>query len=113
MARKDVMPPPQAADAARILGQQIRIARIRRGWTAASLAARIGVSPTTIAAVEAGAPGTAIGTVFHAATMTGVPLFGTDDRAELARMRHSGEQILALIKQRAWSPIPDDDGSDF
>lgn len=104
---------PAAQDALVVLGQQIRTARVKRGWTAANLAARIGVSPTTVTAVEAGTPGTAAGTVLNAAVMTGVPLFGTDDPFELVRLRRSGEQMLALIKQRVYVSTADDDGSDF
>lgn len=95
---------PAAADAARVLGQQIRMARHERGWTATSLAERLGVSPVTVRAIESGAPGTAIGTVLTAAVLTGVPLFGVEDKAELARMRLRGEERLALIGKRVRTP---------
>lgn len=91
---------PAARDALAVLGTQIRLARRDRGWTAAELASRLGVSPPTVHAIESGAPGTAIGTVFNAALLVGVPLFGVDDWAELARMRRRGEERLALIPSR-------------
>ncbi len=45
----------------------------------------------------------AIGTVFSAATVLGVPLFGADDD-ELARMRRRGEERIALIPSREYQP---------
>lgn len=77
--------------------------------TAAELAARVGVSERTILAAEAGAPGTAIGTVLTAAVFAGVPLFGVTDRAELARMRLRGEERLALLPSRVYHLRGDDD----
>ena len=44
-----------------LLGERIRLARVRRGWTGAELAERAGVSRNTISALERGSPGTAIG----------------------------------------------------
>ncbi|WP_166347347.1 helix-turn-helix transcriptional regulator [Phytoactinopolyspora limicola] len=100
MARKVVSPLPATSDALGVLGNQVRIARHDRGWTVAELAARVGVSSPTVLAIESGAPGTAIGTVFNAAFLVGVPLFGVEDRAELARMRRRGEEHIALIPSR-------------
>lgn len=104
MARRSIAMMPAAADAVRVLGQQVREARHERGWTAADLAHRLGISPVTVRAIESGAPGTAIGTVLNAAVLVGVPLFGVEDKAELARMRHRGEERLALIGKRVRSP---------
>lgn len=61
-----------------MLGGQIRAGRIRRGWTVNALAERVGVSKPTIVKVERGDPGVAIGTVFEAAILVGVPLFHVD-----------------------------------
>ncbi|MEI2779426.1 MAG: helix-turn-helix domain-containing protein [Tetrasphaera sp.] len=109
MPRRTIAPLPEANEALRILGSQIRQARHGRRWTAADLAARLGVSQPTVLALEAGAPGTAIGTVLNAAVLTGVPLFGTEDRAELARMRRRGEERLALIGSRVRPEKVDED----
>lgn len=100
MARKTISPLPATSDALGVLGNQVRIARHNRGWTVAELAARVGVSPPTVLAIESGAPGTAIGTVFNVALLVGVPLFGIEDRTELARMRRRGEEYIALIPSR-------------
>ncbi len=109
--RIDLM--PAAADAVTILGQQIRQARQARGWTAADLAARAGVSNPTLLAIENGAPGTAIGTVLNVAAIVGVPLFGITDPVELARMRRRGEDIAALLPSRVYRRGPDMPDDDF
>lgn len=113
MARVRVSPRRGAADAAAVLGQQIKAARVERGWTAHELAARIGVDRRTVAAIEAGDPGTSLGNVLNAADIVGVPLFGAEDRAELARLRREGRERLALLPTRVDKPRnrvePDDD----
>jgi transcriptional regulator with XRE-family HTH domain len=65
-----------AAEVVRILGESIRAARLRRGWSVAALAERAGVTAQTITRIERGAPGVAIGTVFEAAHLAGVDLYG-------------------------------------
>ena len=85
MARIRVSPRRGAADAAAVLGQQIKAARVARKWTATELAERIGVDRRTVAAIEAGDPGVSLGNAFNAADILGVPLFGAETRAELAR----------------------------
>lgn len=90
---------PATVDAARVLGQQIARARRARRWTMAELGERVGVSAPTIASVERGAPGVALGTVFEAATVLGVPLFGAD-APELAVLARRGRDELALLPRR-------------
>jgi len=46
------------------LGQRIRVARIRRGWSVVDLAGKAGVNRNTLTALELGKPGTAIGVCF-------------------------------------------------
>lgn len=46
------------------LGQRIRIARIRRGWSVAELASKAGVNRNTLTALELGKAGTAVGLCF-------------------------------------------------
>lgn len=46
------------------LGQRIRLARIRRGWSVADLAVKAGINRNTLTALELGKPGTAIGVCF-------------------------------------------------
>ena len=54
--------PPQVSELVAQLGQRIRVARIRRGWSVVELAGRAGVNRNTLTALELGKPGTAIGT---------------------------------------------------
>lgn len=103
MAKRTVVPTRAATDALVTLGMQIRAARHDRNWTAADLGMRIGADPRTITAIERGAPGVSIGTVFSAATTLGVQLFGADDD-ELARLRRRGEERVALIPSREHQP---------
>ncbi|RYC05724.1 helix-turn-helix transcriptional regulator [Nocardioides zhouii] len=113
MARVRVSPRRGAADAAAMLGQQIKAARATRKWTAIELADRIGVDRRTVAAIEAGDPRVSLGNAFNAADILGVPLFGAEDRAELARLRREGRDRLALLPTRVDKPRkraePDDD----
>jgi transcriptional regulator with XRE-family HTH domain len=113
MARIRVSPRRGAADAAVVLGQQVKAARVARKWSAVELAERIGVDRRTVAAIEAGDPGVSIGNAFNAADILGVPLFGAEDRVELARLRREGRDRLALLPTRVDKPRkqaePDDD----
>jgi transcriptional regulator with XRE-family HTH domain len=100
MAKRDVPLAPIVRDALSVLGNLIAIARAERGWTQAALARRAGISPVTISRIEEGMAGTAIGTAFHVANLVGVPIFGIEDRGELARLRRQGEDTLALLPTR-------------
>jgi transcriptional regulator with XRE-family HTH domain len=103
---------PVAADAACVLGQQIRLARHAKNWTAAELAARAAVSRATVSAIEQGSPNPSIGNVLNVAAMAGVPLFGAEDRAQLAMLRRIGQEKIALLPTRVDHPHErDDDGA--
>ncbi|WP_273795211.1 helix-turn-helix domain-containing protein [Brucella intermedia] len=54
---------PKTKPALERLGRDIRNARLRRGIAVADLAVRAGTSPSTIARLERGDPGVAIGTL--------------------------------------------------
>lgn len=54
------------------LGQDIRGARLRRGIAVADLAARAGTSPSSIARLEKGDPGVAIGTLADVLVVLGL-----------------------------------------
>lgn len=113
MGRVRVSPRPGAADAVAVLGQQIKVARLARGWTATELADRIGVDRRTVAAIEAGDPAVSIGNAFNAADILRVPLFGAEDRAELARLRREGRERLALLPSRVGKPRKVESDDDF
>lgn len=97
MSRKKTVMSVQAADAARILGQQIRLGRHARRMTAAQLAELIDVSPRTMTLIERGDAAVSLGHVLNAAVAAGVPLFDITDPRTLARTRQQGEQALTLI----------------
>jgi len=113
MGRHQIDLKPAAADAARILGQQIRFARRDKHWTAAELAAKCGVTAQTVTAIEAGRPAVSFGHVLNCAVTAGVPLFQESDPQELARIRRTGEEKLALIPKLVRHPKESDDGLDF
>jgi transcriptional regulator with XRE-family HTH domain len=102
-------PHPAAREAARLLGAQIRLARIERRFTQADLAARVGVSKPTLGKIERGEPGVAIGSVLEAAAVVGVPLF-SNDAARRAETRRVGELLALLPAQVAPDnrPVRDD-----
>ncbi|MET0267482.1 MAG: helix-turn-helix domain-containing protein [Duganella sp.] len=56
--------PLEVADRLARLGQRIRVARIRRGWSVADLASKAGINRNTLTALELGKPGTAVGVSF-------------------------------------------------
>ena len=53
--------PQQVAAESERLGQRVRVARLRRGWSVAKLAEKVGVNRNTITALEHGKPGTSFG----------------------------------------------------
>lgn len=101
-----------SADALEVLGNQIKLARHVKGWTIAELAGRLAVNPRTVTKIESGAPSVSIGTVFDAAFVVGVNLFGLSG-ADLARARRLGEETLALLPEKVRKPIVKDDPGDF
>ncbi|MCL1899762.1 MAG: helix-turn-helix domain-containing protein [Promicromonosporaceae bacterium] len=88
------------------IGAAIAAARREAGWTAQELAQRVGASVPLIARIEKGAPGTAIGTVFEAAVICGVPLFGVD-ASDLPRLAQHQASRLALLPQRVHQRTPE------
>lgn len=99
-----------AQHAAQILGAQIRAGRAERGWTAAQLAERVGVSERTVRNVERGALGVALGTALDCAALVGVPLFDEDER----RLASEAERARAtLIGRRVRPRAPEDVDLDF
>jgi transcriptional regulator with XRE-family HTH domain len=56
--------PMQVSEQVAQLGQRIRVARIRRGWSVADLASKAGINRNTLTALELGRPGTAVGVCF-------------------------------------------------
>jgi transcriptional regulator with XRE-family HTH domain len=112
MSRRAIAVTRAAADATGVLGNQIKLARHARGWTIADFAARLGVNDRTVRKLEAGAPTVSIGTVFNAAFLVGVNLFGLTG-AELARARRQGQETLALLPDKVRKPVVKEAGDEF
>jgi transcriptional regulator with XRE-family HTH domain len=85
-----------AREAAELLGQLVRQARIERKLTAAELAERAGLSRGLLVRIEKGDPGCAIGSVFEAAAIVGVRLFDAD-QTRLTEMARAQKATLALL----------------
>ena len=83
-------------EAAQLLGRLIRRARIEQGLTAEALAERAGISRGLVQRIEKGEMGCAIGAVFEAAAIVGVPLFDAPP-AELASRVAETEYTLRLL----------------
>ena len=83
-------------DAAVLLGQLIRRARIERKLTVEELAERAGMSRGLVQRIEKGASGCAIGAVFEAAAIVGVRLFDAD-QATLTNTISANTTTLALL----------------
>ncbi len=87
MARKTTNQLPAVKRVLAELGENIRLARLRRGFSAQIVAERAGMSRTTLRAVENGSPGVTLGayaTVLHCLGLEkDLSLVGRDD--ELGR----------------------------
>ena len=88
-----------AIDAASVLGKQIRLGRKHRKMTEADFAKRVGISRSTLRAIEAGSLQSEIGLFFEAAAIAGVDLFRDDGHhlvPQIARL----DDKLALLPRR-------------
>lgn len=61
MPRKGALPHPAVGRLLRELGENIRLARLRRGFSMELVAERAGMSRPTLRAVESGEPGVTLG----------------------------------------------------
>ncbi|MBW4079052.1 MAG: helix-turn-helix transcriptional regulator [Acidobacteria bacterium] len=112
MSKMNVAVSRATRDALGVLGNQIKLGRYARGWTIVEMAARLGVNPRTASALEGGAPTVSIGTVFNAAVLVGVDLFGLTG-PDLARARRAGEETLALLPEKVRKPVVKESANDF
>jgi len=99
---------PRTREALVMLAASVRTHRLRRGWTEAELAERVGVSRATIVNVEAAKTGVAIGTFLEAAVLVGVPLFGDDAERRLSHQALLSAE-LALLPSAARARVTVDD----
>jgi len=92
-----------SSEAAELLGQLIRRARIERRVTVEELAERAGLSRGLVHRIEKGDLGCSIGAVFEAAAIVGVRLFDADQSA-VTGLLSANAATLALLPQKVRTP---------
>lgn len=83
-------------DALALMGGQIRLARKQRMMSETDLAARIGISRSTLQLIEKGNPKVEVGLVFEAAVLLGVPLFVHDPSGLSDQMARVDDKLALL-----------------
>lgn len=96
-------------EAARLLGKQVREARLERRWTLGDLADRVGVNYATVRKVEEGDPSVGLGVAFESATLLGVPLFSAERRWREVEATRLDDRLTVLPKRARRREVPDDD----
>lgn len=98
MGRERVSPPPQAPDALRAFGAEVRLARERMSLTMEDLAARAGVSTRTVSQIERGAAAVSAGNLFTVAVAAGFycSVRPEPSRRAFSRSRGRGRRTRAL-----------------
>ncbi|HEX9619010.1 MAG TPA: helix-turn-helix transcriptional regulator [Polyangiaceae bacterium] len=89
MPRKSASPHPAVRRLLRGLGENIRLARLRRGFSMELVAERAGMSRPTLRAVESGEPGVTLGS--YANVLHGLGL--SEDLALVARDDELGRKL--------------------
>ena len=92
-----------AKDAATLLGQLIRKARVDQKMTTEELADRAGMSRGLLRRIENGDLGCTIGAVFEAAAVLGVRLFDADERTISADVQ-SNKAVMTLLPKAIRAP---------
>jgi transcriptional regulator with XRE-family HTH domain len=90
--------------AMQLLAGLIRETRLERKMTAQEVADRAGISRGLLQRIEKGDLRCEIGTVFEVALVVGVPLFGTEDAAELVVRLVQTRARLALLPKSIRTP---------
>jgi transcriptional regulator with XRE-family HTH domain len=83
-----------------VFGSMIRAARLERKMPQAELAERLGVSRQTVSSIEKGDAKVAVGTVFEAAAVVGIPLLAESTR-ELQHLSGAVANLAQLLPERA------------
>ena len=94
----------------KVLADMIAAARKERKMSQSELAHRLGVSRQTVRAIEQGSSTVAIGTVFEAAVIVGIPLLAEDKR-DLDQIAASIAALTRILPKRgrSRSQVVDDD----
>ena len=85
--------------ALKTLGKLIQVARRKQSVSQAALAERLGVTRQTIIALEKGDSKVAVGTVFEAAYIVGIPIF-SDDKQQLSKWQSILTDFSGLLSQK-------------
>lgn len=88
-----------------LLAAMIKAARKERNMSQAALAERLGVSLLTVRSIEKGSLKVAIGTVFEAAVILGIPLLAENQR-ELDKLSKSLAALTTILPQRSGRKAP-------
>jgi transcriptional regulator with XRE-family HTH domain len=86
-----------------LMGKLIRAGRISRQLSGQDLADRAGISRSLLQRIENGDSTCAVGAVFEAAVIAGVPLFD-EDQEKLGGHRSLTSERLSLLPQSARKP---------
>ena len=86
---------PKTSSALGRLGRDLRGARLRRGMAVADLAMRAGTSPSTVARLEKGDPGVAIGTLADILVVLGL----VDRLADLIDIRKDDTGLMLAAER--------------
>jgi transcriptional regulator with XRE-family HTH domain len=89
MARKTTIQHPSVSRLLQGLGERIRLARLRRGFSMKLVAERAGMSPTTLRAIERGEAGVTLGSYANVLHSLGLH----DDFAWIARDDELGRKL--------------------
>lgn len=97
---------------ARLLGEQVRLARRQKRWSEAEAAERARISRATLQKIERGGLGVALGLVLEVCTIVGVSLFGAGDtdstKSHLDRTRLQLAALPRRIRSRKKVEFNDD-----
>lgn len=88
-------------EAARLLGQLIKLSRKQHRMSESELAARAHIARSTVQKIEKGDPSINIGLVFEAANVVGVALFNTNDSHDLKRQNNFLTDQLTLLTRKS------------
>lgn len=98
-----------ATEAARLLGDRVRIGRRERRWTIEELAERVGVAHPTIRKIERGDLTVGLGVAFEAAAVVGVALFDADPGRRALENAHNADRLAVLPARVRRPPRIDND----
>ena len=93
-----------------LFGKMIRLGRMQRRLTTPELAARVGISRSTLQRIEKGDPKVEIGLMFEAAAVVGVKLFDADEKGVAGLSERTDDRIALLPKHvyKAGKKVVDD-----